>query len=139
MPSVASYGAAIERALFHHFGRDRPQIIVEPGRCLVADAGLIQTEVLLIAQKCYSDDTRWVYLDCGKFGGLAETMGEAIKYRLRAPGRSNGRMPVILAGPTCDSADILYEHTVYHLPADLRQGDRIQILSAGAYTYTYSR
>ena len=138
MPSITSYGAAIERALVHHFGRDRPQIIVEPGRYLVADAGVIQTEVVLISQKSYADDTRWVYLDCGKFGGLAETMGEAIKYRLRTSGRSNSRMPVILAGPTCDSADILYENTVYHLPTDLRQGDRIQILSAGAYTYTYS-
>ena len=137
-PSINVYGAAIERALVHHFGRDRPQIIVEPGRYLVADAGVIQTEVVLIAQKSYADDTRWVYLDCGKFGGLAETMGEAIKYRLRAPGRSNSRMPVILAGPTCDSADILYENTVYFLPIDLRHGDRIQILSAGAYTYTYS-
>ena len=138
VPSITSYGAAIERALVHHFGRDRPQIIVEPGRYLVADAGVIQTEVVLISQKSYADDTRWVYLDCGKFGGLAETMGEAIKYRLRTSGRSNSRMPVILAGPTCDSADILYENTVYHLPTDLRQGDRIQILSAGAYTYTYS-
>jgi ornithine decarboxylase len=137
VPSIAAYGAAIERALVDHFGRDRPQIIVEPGRYLVADAGFIQTEVVLIAQKSYGDETRWVYLDCGKFGGLAETMGEAIKYRLRAPGRSTSRMPVILAGPTCDSADILYEKTVYYLPSDLRQGDRLQILSAGAYTYTY--
>ena len=104
----------------------------------MADAEVIQTEVDLIPQKSYVDDRRSADLDCWKSGGLAETMGEAIKYRLRTSGRSNRRMPVILAGPTCDSADILYENTVYHLPTDLRQGDRIQILSAGAYTYTYS-
>ncbi len=138
VPPITEYGAAIERALVRHFGRGRPQIVVEPGRCLVADAGVIQTEVVLIARKSYDDATRWVYLDCGKFGGLAETMDEAIKYRLRAPGRSGALTRVILAGPTCDSADTLYERTACFLPADLEAGDRIQILSAGAYTYTYS-
>jgi ornithine decarboxylase len=138
VPPIEAYGAAIERSLLRRFARDRPQIIVEPGRHLVADAGVIQTEVLLIAQKSYGDDTRWVYLDCGKFGGLAETMDEAIKYRLRVPGRSGRLTRVILAGPTCDSADILYERTTYCLPADLQERDRIQILSAGAYTHTYA-
>ena len=47
-------------------------------------------------------------------------------------------MPVILAGPTCDSADILYEHTEYRLPADLAVGDKVEILSAGAYTASYA-
>jgi ornithine decarboxylase len=135
---ITDYGAAIARSLFRHFGRNWPQIVVEPGRYLVADAGLIQTAVVLVAQKSYHDDTRWVYLDCGKFGGLAETMDEAIKYRFRVPGRSGRLTPVILAGPTCDSADILYERTTYYLPADLQAGDHVQILSAGAYTYTYS-
>jgi ornithine decarboxylase len=135
---IADYGAAIARSLFRHFGRHWPQIVVEPGRYLVADAGIIQTEVVLVARKSYDDDTRWVYLDCGKFGGLAETMDEAIKYRFRAPGRSGRLTRVILAGPTCDSADIMYERTACYLPADLLVGDHIQILSAGAYTYTYS-
>jgi ornithine decarboxylase len=138
VPPIGAYGAAIETALVRHFGRDRPQIIVEPGRYLVADAGVVQTEVLLIAQKSYADDTRWVYLDCGKFGGLAETMDEAIKYRLHVPGRCGRLTRVILAGPTCDSADILYERTPCCLPADLQESDRVQILSAGAYTHTYS-
>jgi ornithine decarboxylase len=138
VPTIEAYGAAISQSLFRYFGRKRPEIVVEPGRYLVADAGIIQTEVVLIARKSYDDDTRWVYLDCGKFGGLAETMDEAIKYRLRVPGRSSRLERVILAGPTCDSADILYERTACDLPADLRAGDHIQILSAGAYTHTYS-
>ena len=138
VPSIEVYACEIERSLVRHFGRDRPQILLEPGRYLVADAGVIQTEVVLIAQKTYADDTRWVYLDCGKFGGLAETMGEAIKYRLHVPGRCGRPTRVILAGPTCDSADILYQKTIYCLPDDLQERDRIQILSAGAYTHTYS-
>jgi ornithine decarboxylase len=138
VPPIEAYGSAIARSLARHFARHGPEIIVEPGRYLVADAGIIETEVVLVAQKSYGDDTRWVYLDCGKFGGLAETMDEAIKYRLRTPGRCGRPTPVVLAGPTCDSADILYERCPCLLPADLREGDRVQILSAGAYTSTYA-
>ena len=45
---------------------------------------------------------------------------------------------MILAGPTCDGADILYERADYHLPMDLKAGDKIDILDAGAYTASYS-
>jgi len=104
----------------------------------VADAGIIQSEVLLIAYKSYADSTPWVYIDCGRFGGLAETMDEAVRYRLCVPGRHGELTRVILAGPTCDSADILYEKSPCCLPRDLEEGDRLQILSAGAYTHTYA-
>ena len=57
----------------------------------------------------------WVYLDVGKFGGLAETMDEAIQYPITSD-RSGEPVPVILAGPTCDSADVLYERSRYALP-----------------------
>jgi ornithine decarboxylase len=45
---------------------------------------------------------------------------------------------VILAGPTCDSVDVMYEKADYRLPLDLKIGDRITFLSAGAYTTTYA-
>jgi len=65
-------------------------------------------------------------------------MDESIKYRIRTP-RDGGRTgPVVLAGPTCDSADILYEKSNYRLPLDLKVGDKVEILAAGAYTNTYS-
>ncbi|HYU14404.1 MAG TPA: type III PLP-dependent enzyme, partial [Stellaceae bacterium] len=117
---------------------DLPEIIVEPGRSLVGDAGLIQSEVVLIADKGDGGGKRWVYLDIGKFNGLAETMGESIKYRIEVPGRSGISGPVILAGPTCDSADILYERTEYTLPLGLEVGDKVEILAAGAYTASYA-
>ena len=98
---------------------------------------MIQTEVVLVAQKGDGDSRRWIYLDVGRFGGLAETAGDAIRYPVtsRRPGPTG---PVILAGPTCDSADILYEKTEYKLPLSLKPGDKVEILSTGAYTTTYS-
>jgi ornithine decarboxylase len=138
VPPISSYGRAIRNALKRHFGAKAPELIVEPGRYIVGDAGVIISEVVLVSHKGGTDERRWVYLDVGKFHGLAETMDEAIKYRLLTPHDGSETMPVVLAGPTCDSADILYEKTDYRLPKALKAGDRVLILSTGAYTTTYS-
>jgi ornithine decarboxylase len=143
IPSDNTYATAIQQAITDAFGANPPELMLEPGRSLVGDAGVLQTEVVLISQKSYADEQRWVYLDIGKFGGLIETLDESIKYAIRTPydQLANGpspQGPVILAGPTCDSADVLYENANYELPLDLQIGDRLEILSTGAYTTTYS-
>ena len=135
---VGSYATAIMGAMKKHFGENMPQIIIEPGRSLVGDSGVIEAEVVLISKKSYSDEVRWVYLDIGKFGGLAETHDEAIKYRIEVLGRKGATGPVVLAGPSCDSVDILYEKFQYQLPLSLQVGDRIRFHAAGAYTASYS-
>jgi ornithine decarboxylase len=137
IPAVDAYGNAIMEAMRKHFGNDLPQMIVEPGRGIAGDAGVIQCEVVLVSRKS-GDVRRWVYLDIGKFGGLPETMGEAIQYRFKTPHDGGAVGPVVLAGPTCDEMDMLYEKAGYKLPIDLQVGDKIQILAAGAYTTTYS-
>jgi len=134
---VDAYANAIMNAMTKHFGNNLPQMIVEPGRSLVGDSGIIETEVVLISRKGYDEDSRWVYLDIGKFGGLAETMDESIKYRIQTEAEGPTG-PVILAGPTCDSADILYEKNQYQMPLDLKVGDKVRILATGAYTTSYS-
>jgi len=138
VPPVAHYARAIMNAMTRHFGNDLPEIIIETGRSLAGDAGVIETEVVLIARKDEQENRRWVYLDIGKFGGLAETMDESIKYPITTPRDGGTTGPVVLAGPTCDSADILYEKTPYLMPLDLSIGDKVKILSAGAYTSSYA-
>ena len=138
IPGMKAYGAAIDESLSRHFGNRIPDIIVEPGRQMVGSAGIIQTEVVLISKKSADDAKRWVYLDIGKFGGLAETMDEAIQYPITSSSRSGAVAPVVLAGPTCDSADILYEKADYRLPEDLSIGDKLEIRATGAYTTTYA-
>jgi ornithine decarboxylase len=139
---IAVYGATVMAAVrqaFAHRVSDIPlELIVEPGRGLVGDAGVIQAEVVLVSVKDAGDEARWVYLDIGKFSGLAETMDEAIKYRLLTSHDGGEMGPVVLAGPTCDSADVLYEKADYRLPLGLKDGDKVWILGAGAYTATYA-
>jgi ornithine decarboxylase len=72
------------------------------------------------------------------FNGLTETLDEGIRYRIEAPPDRGPLGPAILAGPSCDSADVLYEHSGYQLPVCLKIGDRLRVMSAGAYTSSYS-
>jgi ornithine decarboxylase len=138
VPSPEECATAVMTAMTRHFGNDLPDMIVEPGRGLAGDAGIIQSEVVLISRKDYTDRKRWVYLDIGRFGGLAETEDEAIKYPVVTERDGGETGPVILAGPTCDSADILYEEADYRLPLDLKVGDKVTILGTGAYTSSYA-
>jgi ornithine decarboxylase len=138
VPSTRAYAKAIHGAMTKHFGNRLPATIIEPGRGMVGDAGTIKTEVVLISRKSDDDPTRWVYLDVGKFGGLAETMDESIRYPIRTPHDGTETAPCIIAGPTCDSMDVLYEKTPYPLPLSLEIGDELLIEAAGAYTATYA-
>ncbi len=114
------------------------RVMAEPGRGMVAEAGIIAAEVLLVSKKSGDDLCRWVYLDIGKFSGLAETMDEAIRYQFITDRDHEDTGPCILAGPSCDSADVLYEKRPVQLPLGLKAGDRFLIRCCGAYTSTYS-
>ncbi len=138
VPPLAAYGAAIEAALTEHFGAAMPRLFVEPGRYLVGDAGVLRSEVLLVSRKSRRARRRWVYLDAGRYNGLPESAGERIHYRIRTPHEGGACERAILAGPTCDSMDVIYRRADYRLPLDLKIGDPLDFLSAGAYTASYA-
>ncbi len=138
VPAFDAFADAIMGAMVAHFGNALPEMLIEPGRSIVGDAGVILSEVVLVSRKDPQDPIRWVYLDIGRFGGLAETEGEAIKYRFTTKHDGGPTGPVAIAGPTCDGADIMYEKSNYRLPLALTHGDLVEIQSTGAYTTTYA-
>jgi ornithine decarboxylase len=138
VPEIDDFARAIMGAMTAHFGNALPEMIVEPGRFLVADAGVVSSEVVLVSRRAHDDPVRWVYLDIGRFGGLAETEGEAIRYRITTDHDDDAMGPVAIAGPTCDGVDILYERANYRLPMALRDGDLVRLHAAGAYVTTYA-
>jgi len=138
VPPLSTYVEAIAEAVAVQFGAARPDLIIEPGRYLVGDAGLLRSTVLLVARKSAHARRRWVYLDAGRYNGLPETFGERIRYRIRTPHDGTACEPAVLAGPTCDSTDVLYEHAGYELPLALEIGDAVDFLAAGAYTASYA-
>lgn len=137
VPEIDTFAQAIMGAMTRHFGNALPEMVIEPGRFIVGDAGVVSAEVVLVSRRG-DDPVRWVYLDIGRFGGLAETEGELIKYRITTPHDGTPMGPVAIAGPTCDGADIMYEKANYRLPMALGCGDRVELLSTGAYVATYA-
>jgi ornithine decarboxylase len=137
MPATEDYAATVMRMVRSRFGEE-VAVMAEPGRGLVAEAGVIVAEVMLVARKDQDDLARWVYLDIGKFSGLAETIDEAIRYQFETRHGDAATGPCILAGPSCDSADVLYEKRPVQLPLGLEAGDKVRILCTGAYTTSYA-
>jgi ornithine decarboxylase len=138
VPGVRTYAQSILRALRKHFGNRIPETIIEPGRGMVGNAGIIEAEVILISKKSDDDKVKWVYLDIGKFNGLAETMDEMIRYPIKTEFDDDRMELCVIAGPSCDSVDVLYEKEPYPLPVSLEIGAKVLIEGTGAYTTTYS-
>ena len=134
---TAAYGAEVMAMVRELFG-EPGYVMAEPGRGMVAEAGVIAAEVVLVSRKRPTDIARWVYLDIGKFSGLAETMDEAIRYQFETTADGGQTGPCILAGPSCDSADVLYEKRPVQLPMALKAGDKVRIRASGAYTSSYA-
>jgi len=132
------YGEQLMQAIADRFDGVE-YIMAEPGRGMVGSAGAIAAECLLVSRKTPGDPVRWVFLNVGRFSGLAEAEGEAIKYQFLTVGKESERTSeCIVAGPTCDSADVLYERNKVLFPDSLASGDRVIIKTCGAYTSTYS-
>lgn len=132
------YAQEITRYIKEDFSEEKPlEIIMEPGRSLVAGAGMLATEVVLVSQKSRVGVDRWVYLDTGTFNGLIETWGESLKYPLYCESRGPLSEDFIIAGPTCDSQDIMYEFFRNPLPQHISIGSRVYWLTTGAYTSSY--
>ncbi len=112
------------------------------GRGMVGNAGMIEAEVVLVSRSRTPRTRSLGYLDIGKFGGLAETLDESIRYAIRTEHDGDRMSPCVLAGPTCDSADVLYEKAPNPLPglhlhrrqgADRRRGRLHHHLCGGAF------
>jgi ornithine decarboxylase len=71
-------------------------------------------------------------------GVLPRPWTSQIRYPIRTPRDGEAMAPCVLAGPTCDSADVMYEKVPYMLPISLEIGDRVLIEGTGAYTATYA-
>ena len=134
VPPPEAFGRVIARALEQ---LPHPVVAVaEPGRSIVAEAGVMATSVIGVADR---HGRRWVHLDVGAFNGMMETLEtrRQLVFPLAWSHRGRRRLvPCSLTGPTCDSEDTLFHGAA--LPDDLGPGDRVYIGTAGAYTVAYA-
>jgi ornithine decarboxylase len=134
IPPLGAFGRAIARAL----GTlpYRVDVVAEPGRALVAEAGVLAATVIGVADR---RGIHWVHLDVGAFNGMMEcleTRRELVFPLACSPRGQRTFVPCAVTGPTCDSEDTLFLDVP--LPADLRPGERLYIRTAGAYTTAYA-
>jgi ornithine decarboxylase len=129
IPSIEVIGAVVNEGLKAF--PEEVQVIAEPGRYLVSDAGYFVCRVLGTATRA---GKRWMHWDAGLFGGVIES-SEGLKYRIRTD-RAGPDVPWTVGGPTCDSVDIVMREEP--LPSDLQEGDFIYIRNAGTYTTAYA-
>ena len=111
------------------------EVVAEPGRCLVAEAGTFRCRVIGVAQR---PNGWWAHTDLGVFNGLMEVLesGGELRYPIHDTRRTRLRRCFHLTGPTCDSQDTFARDVL--LSEDLREGDELSIGSAGAYTSVYA-
>ncbi|WNG90434.1 hypothetical protein C6A87_022560 [Mycobacterium sp. ITM-2016-00317] len=112
--------------------RGQFELLAEPGRFLAADCMTLLTSVVGSAVR---DGQLWHYLDDGLYGSYSNVMTEDVHPPVLAVGELTGADPVLepvtLAGPTCDSADVIARG--YPMPA-LGVGDLLISPMMGAYT-----
>ena len=132
VPSIEAYGDVIMAGL-----ADLPyevEVVAEPGRGLVADAGRLETTVIGVAER---HGRRWAHLDVGAFNGGMEALETAHGLVLPMTDTRGGpRTAWVVTGPSCDSQDTLRFDAA--LSADLQTGDRVLLHTAGAYTTAYA-
>ena len=103
-------------------------VVAEPGRYMIGSAGCLITKVIGIATR---KDARWIYLDSGFYGGLME-MAESFPTTVISQ-RTDELSDWVLAGPTCDSIDVLGTHK---LPRNSQTDDILFVPNLGAYCTT---
>jgi len=130
MPAIEEIGRIVDEVLGDQ--RDEFTLLAEPGRFLAADSMTLLTSVVGSAVR---DGRMWHYLDDGLYGSYSNVMTEDVHPPIMAlrevvDGVSPYE-PVTLAGPTCDSADVIARD--YPMPS-LNVGDVVVSPMMGAYT-----
>lgn len=129
IPSIEIIAQVVNEAI-----ADLPEdirIMAEPGRYLVSDSACFVCRVVGTATR---NGKRWMYWDAGIFGGIIE-VSEGLRYEVLTR-RAGPLIPWSVAGPTCDSVDVLMRDEM--LPEDIQEDDFIFIPNAGAYTTAYA-
>jgi ornithine decarboxylase len=107
----------------------RVRVIAEPGRYIVGPSAIGVASVMGRAKR---EGHWWYYLDDGLYGSYSGQMYDHARYPVEPMRDSSERLPSVLAGPTCDSIDVIAENLM--LP-ELKTGDLIVGRAMGAYTW----
>lgn len=135
VPELDEIGLLIKRSIKRYIPY-KIDLISEPGRAMVANAGVLVTSII---SRAVRSNRNWLYTDTSAFHGLLETMPcqGAIEYPVVCdPSKTNKTIKYIITGPTCDSFDTYFYKK--ELPSDLKIGDKLYIQDIGAYSISFA-
>ncbi|MET0336250.1 MAG: hypothetical protein ABW063_00665 [Caulobacter sp.] len=137
VPDLDAYGRMIREKCREHFGRRNITVAIEPGRGMLADAGVIRCTVVNFKRPERPGDKHMLITDVGKFSGLYEVTDEKIHYRFARDGGDEAMVECEWLDDSCDSSGVNYKSRSIWMPADTKPSDDIYISSTGAYTVAY--
>jgi len=127
VPDIGRFCAPIRKAL--HALPKKLRVIAEPGRYIAGPAAIGVATVMGRAER---EGHWWYYLDDGLYGSFSGQLFDHARYPIDSLKTSGELLPSVLAGPTCDSIDVIAENLL--LPK-LKAGDLIVGRAMGAYTW----
>jgi len=127
-PAIEEYVGTLVRAAREH-GMDAPgkRLLIEPGRALVANAGV----TLYTVESVKRNVSTWVAVDGGMSDNLRPMLYGAV-YEAHVADRFGGATPCVLAGKHCESGDVIVRDALLDNP---RPGDVIVTPATGAYGF----
>lgn len=127
VPDIDIFCKPINEALKHYFYSNNVEVVAEPGRFICADAFTLVAKVI---GKSIRNNKPWYYMDDGLYGSFSGRVYDKGDYLILTE-KDGYKTPSVLAGPTCDSFDVIYKD--YDLP-NLNIDDLILVPGMGAYT-----
>jgi ornithine decarboxylase len=134
IPDIAEFAEIINDSLKKYLPYE-VELVIEPGRALVGDAGVMVATVIGVAERT---GTKWVHLDVGAFNGMMEALESQneLSFPLADSKNSTSKATYNLTGPSCDSQDTIMFNI--ELSENLAVGDKVFLYTAGAYTTSYA-
>lgn len=132
IPPLAEYAATIKASLAKHFAGWAIKTMIEPGRSLVGDAGMLIGRVKNVS-RCAEGEPLRVFLNIGTYHGLRETKPDAFVPYITTLANVGVKTACHLYGPSCDGTDFIAEQT-FRLPANIKRNDIVIVHNWGAYS-----
>lgn len=132
VPKISEVTKSIELAMDKYLPY-KPQLIIEPGRALVAESAYLVTSVF---SRIKRGSRNWLFTDAGAYNALFESLESqtSLEYPVEylEEVKDGEKAKFVITGPTCDSIDVVRREAI--LPKSTHVGDRLVFRNAGAYT-----
>ncbi len=118
------------RAVLHELGQTPYTLILEPGRAIVGNAGILVTKVLYVKK---GEEKNFIIVDAGMNDLLRPALYGSYHHIQPVIRKNRTKIQADVVGPICESSDFLARDRILPLP---KSGELLAVMSAGAYSFS---